>query len=81
MREYVPEIIATKEVQMIPQERVIQRTDYVPVEREINYGLQGVTRESASRVVGYGQAVNHEVVSMGVTQGETTVVRGQTSGP
>ena len=31
--------------------------------------------------MGYGQAIKHEVVPMGFTQGETTIVRGQASIP
>lgn len=54
---------------MIPQERIIQRTDFVPVERQINHGLQGAGRAMGGQIVGYGQAINHQVVSLGTTQG------------
>jgi len=74
LREYVPEVVATSNVQVIPQERLIQRTEYYPVERQVNLGLQGM--KQVGGVVNVGAAMNHTVTSMGVTVGETFVTPG-----
>lgn len=74
LREYVPEVVATSNVQVIPQERIVQRTEYFPVERQVNLGLQGMRQVGA--VINVGAAMNHTVTSLGVTQGETFVNTG-----
>ena len=74
LREYVPEVVATSSTAVIPQERLIQRTEYYPVERQVTHGLQGM--KQVGGVIGVGAAINHQVVSLGVTQGETFVSTG-----
>ena len=74
LREYVPEVVATTSTQVIPQERLIQRTEYYPVERQVTHGLQGM--KQVGGVINVGAAINHQVVSLGVTQGETMVAQG-----
>lgn len=59
---------------VIPQERLIQRTEYYPVERQVTHGLQGM--KQIGGVINVGAAFNHQVVSLGVTQGETYVQTG-----
>lgn len=74
LREYVPEVVATSSMAVIPQERFIQRTEYYPVERQVQHGMQGM--QQIGGVVSVGAAINHQVVSIGVTQGETIVTAG-----
>jgi len=71
LREYVPEVVATSAMQVIPQERIVQRTEYFPVERRVDHGLQNM--KQIGGVVNVGAAMNHTVTSIGVTQGETIV--------
>ena len=40
MKQYVPEVIAETTVQMVPVERVVTRTEYIPVERYVGNYLE-----------------------------------------
>jgi len=74
LREYVPEVVATSSVQVIPQERLVQRTEFYPVERRVDLGIQNMRQLGG--VVNVGAPMNHTVTSLGFTQGETFVTPG-----
>jgi len=74
LREYVPEVVATSNVQVIPQERLIQRTEFYPVERRVDLGMQNMRQLGG--VVNVGAPMNHTVTSLGFSQGETIVTPG-----
>jgi len=95
LRQYIPQVIPETTVETIPVERIVQRTEYIPVERKIvhypetplaveyqNKINQGISIGNVGRVVSTGTAITTTPVVTGTTyvQPSTTYVSGPISG-